>query len=128
MKHLKLAVVFSRSLSVYKSTSIFVSFFTSKKTQLKLEFKLQSSIIPSILYLQKKVPVSLLVMFISKASQHNLRAKKVRIENLQNVSKVQHSKHQNRDIANSKTLKIVYKTQRQPVLVQEAHNISTFIF
>ena len=128
MKHLKLAVVFSRSLSVYKSTSIFVSFLTSKKTQLKLEFKLQSSIIPSILYLQKKVPVSLLVMFISKASQHNLRAKKVRIENLQNVSKVQHSKHQNRDIANSKTLKIVYKTQRQPVLVQEAHNISTFIF
>ena len=128
MKHLKLAVVFSRSLSVYKSTSIFVYFFTSKKTQLKLEFKLQSSIIPSILYLQKKVPVSLLVMFISKASQHNLRAKKVRIENLQNVSKVQHSKHQNRDIANSKTLKIVYKTQRQPVLVQEAHNISTFIF
>ena len=128
MKHIKLAVVFSRSLSVYKSTSIFVSFLTSKKTQLKLEFKLQSSIIPSILYMQKKVPVSLLVIFISKASQHNLRAKKVRIENLQNVSKVQHSKHQNRDIANSKTLKIVYKTQRQPVLVQEAHNISTFIF
>ena len=49
----------------------------------------------------------MLVIFISQASQHNTRAKKIRIENLQNVSKVQHSKQQNRDIANSKTLKKV---------------------